>query len=410
LKTHLYSASARSEQTFAERLLQKAFPDKAFQTLPIEAFAEIAYSDELALKNETLQAFWKSYRIDGAPEQIAPSPLPRLYRASTKRRVLVSRKGVTLSFIGGNAEQKSDAKHHESVLEPESHKKIYGFISEKLNLSAYSTLARHLHFVIVRGSYREPSVIFNVDMMNGEIVRKLKLLAEQLKSLDEPVVSAYIFQDATRSSYTFEQKRPDVQVPFKRLYGAERLFLKILGKKFSYHPTAFSQINESILPVMLQTAEAMLMPHGKRLLDLYCGYGMFGLWLAAHYTEVVGIDAEGVSIQSAQENAAYFKTATLNFISRRITAESLKRSLPKAIADEVVLLDPPRQGTEKGVIECLAERKPKCVLHIFCGVDEIAREIKAWNRCGYRVIRALPIDMFAGTPNLETMVLLKPKS
>lgn len=408
MKTQLHSARDFSERPFAERLLQKAFPDKAFRTLPIEAFADLSYGDELALKNETLQAFWKSNRIDGAPEPIVPSPLPRFYRTSTKRRVLVSRRGVVLSFIGGNAEQKSDAKHHESVLEPESHKKIYAFISEKLNLPAYSTLARHLHFVVVRGSYREPSVIFNVDMMNGEIVRKLKLLAEPLKSLS--VVSAYIFQDATRSTYTFEQKRPDAQVPFKRLYGAERLFVKILGKKFSYHPTAFSQINESLLPAMLQTAEEMLMPHGKRLLDLYCGYGLFGLWLATHYTEVIGIDVEGVSIQSARENAPYFKSAAVSYLSRRITADSLRRSLPKAIAEEVVLLDPPRQGTEKGVIECLAERKPMRVLHIFCGVDEIAREVKAWNRCGYQVIRALPIDMFAGTPNLETLVLLKPKS
>ncbi|MFQ3599186.1 MAG: methyltransferase domain-containing protein, partial [Chloroherpetonaceae bacterium] len=304
-------------------------------------------------------------------------------------------------------EQKSDAKHHESVLEPESHKKIYAVVSEKLNLPAYSTLARHLHFVIVRGSYLEPSVIFNVDMMNGEIVRKLKLLAESLKSLQ--VVSAYVFQDATRSNYTFEQKRPEVQVPFKRLYGAERLFLKILDKKFSYHPTAFSQVNQSLLPAMLQSAEEMLAPHGKRLLDLYCGYGMFGLSLATHYAEVIGIDAEGVSIQSARENAPFFKHATLNFLSRRITVDALKRSLPKAIADEVVLLDPPRQGTEKGVIEYLAERKPVRVLHIFCGVDEIAREVKAWERCGYRVARVLPLDMFAGTPNLETMVLLKPK-
>ncbi|MFQ3609205.1 MAG: methyltransferase [Chloroherpetonaceae bacterium] len=400
-------ARTLSEQTFAERLLQKAFPDKTFQTLPIEAFADLAYSDELALKNETLQAYWKSNRLRGVPEPIMPSPLPRFYRTSTKRRVLVSRKGVTLSFIGGNAEQKSDAKHHESVLEPESHKKIYAVVSEKLNLPAYSTLARHLHFVIVRGSYLEPSVIFNVDMMNGEIVRKLKLLAESLKSLQ--VVSAYVFQDATRSNYTFEQKRPEVQVPFKRLYGAERLFLKILDKKFSYHPTAFSQVNQSLLPAMLQSAEEMLAPHGKRLLDLYCGYGMFGLSLATHYAEVIGIDAEGVSIQSARENAPFFKHATLNFLSRRITVDALKRSLPKAIADEVVLLDPPRQGTEKGVIEYLAERKPVRVLHIFCGVDEIAREVKAWEQCGYRVARVLPLDMFAGTPNLETMVLLKPK-
>ncbi len=409
MKTPSISDRTRTA-TFAERLLRKAFPDKTFQTLPIEAFADLDYHNELDLKNATLQAFWKSNRIDGKPEAILPSPLPRHYRTSTKRRVLVSRNGVRLSFIGGNAAQKSDAKHHESVLEPESHQKIYAFISEKLNVPAYSTLARHLNFVIVRGSYREPSVIFNVDMMNGEIVRKLKLLSEQLKALPESVVSAYIFQDATRSTYTFEQKRPEVQVPFKRLHGAERLFLKILDKKFSYHPTAFSQVNESLLPTMLQTAETMLTPHGSRLLDLYCGYGLFGLFLSAHYSEVIGLDAEGVSIQSARENAPYFKASKVMFVSRRITADALKRSLPPPSENEVVILDPPRQGTEQGVIQQIAMRKPVRVLHIFCGVDEIPKELKAWNQCGYRVERVLPLDMFAGTPNLETMVLLEPKS
>lgn len=411
MKSHSISARAQTAQpSFAERLLQKAFPDKAFQTLPIEAFADLAYDDELALKNETLQAFWKANRIDGAPEPIAPSPLPRFYRTTTKRRVLASRKGVTLSFIGGNARQKSDAKFHDSVLEPESHKAIYEFISGKLNLPAYLALARRLNFVIVRGSYDEPSVIFNVDMMNGEIARKLKLIAEQLQSLPQKVVSAYVYQDPTRSDYAFEQKRPETQTPFKRLFGAERLFLKILGKKFSYHPTAFSQINESLLPTMIQMAQEMLAPNGKRLLDLYCGYGLFGLSLAERCAEVIGIDAEGVSIQSARENAPYFKSSNLTFLSRRITADALKRSLPPPIAGEVVILDPPRRGTESGVIERLAERKPLRALHIFCGVDEIPREIKAWNRCGYKVERAAPLDMFAGTPNLETMILLKPKS
>lgn len=400
----------KEKQTFAERLLEKAFPDKAFRALPIEAFAEIDYQEELTIKNEALADFWKAHKVEGKPEPIIPSPKPRFYRASTKRRVVVSRKGASLSFIGGNADTKSNNKRHESVLEPESHKAIYQFISEKLNEPAYQKLARHLNFVVVRGSYDEPSVIFNIDLMNGELVRKLKLLSEHLQALPHNIVSAYIFQDATRSTYTFEQKRPDVQVPFKRLFGAERLFLKVLGKKFSYHPTAFSQINESMLPVMLQQAEQFLSSNGTRLLDLYCGYGLFGLFLSEKFEEVIGVDSGGASIDSAKENALYFKKAKLNFLARRITAESLARSLPPSVEGEAILLDPPRQGTERNVVETLAQRNPKRVLHIFCGVDEIPREIKAWNLNGYKIERVVPIDMFAGTANLEMMILLKPKA
>jgi tRNA/tmRNA/rRNA uracil-C5-methylase (TrmA/RlmC/RlmD family) len=98
------------------------------------------------------------------------------------------------------------------------------------------------------------------------------------------------------------------------------------------------------------------------------------------------------------------------FLSKRITADALKRSLPPPSENEVVILDPPRQGTEQGIIQQIALRKPVRVLHIFCGVDEIPKELKAWNQSGYRAERVLPLDMFAGTPNLETMVLLEPKS
>ena len=75
---------------------------------------------------------------------------------------------------------------------------------------------------------------------------------------------------------------------------------------------------------------------------------------------------------------------------------------------EVALLDPPRQGTGPRVAEALAGRRPERVVHICCGAEELPREIAAWSRTGYRLQRAVPLDLFAGTANLETMLLLTP--
>jgi tRNA/tmRNA/rRNA uracil-C5-methylase (TrmA/RlmC/RlmD family) len=48
------------------------------------------------------------------------------------------------------------------------------------------------------------------------------------------------------------------------------------------------------------------------------------------------------------------------------------------------------------------------VVHIFCGVSAIHDAVSSWKQCGYGVTRCLPLDMFAGTPNLETLLLLEP--
>ncbi|MFN3426369.1 MAG: methyltransferase [Candidatus Thermochlorobacter sp.] len=392
--------------SFAEQLLSKVYAPYTFRTLPTEPFASLNYAEELALKNEALAEFWTVHQLDHKPLSILPSPQSRHYRATTKRRVITQRRVTKLSVSSGYA-PKSAPETYSSILEPDTHQSLYQFLEAKLNTSAYRQLAEHLNFVIVRSSDEALSVIFNIDLLNAELTRKLKLLSEALQALPQKIVSAFVFQDTSRSRYSFEQKRPETHVPFKRLFGPEKLYLKILGKKYSYHPTAFSQVNVSMLPTMLQIAEKMLAPFASRLLDLYCGYGLFGLFLAEKYDEVLGYDAEGAAIQSAKENALHFKVKKrIGFYACRITGETLRRRLPAANPREHIILDPPRQGTQAGVSHILAMRQPERVLHIFCSVDEIPRELKAWKQHGYNPTHIQPLDMFAGTPNLEVMILL----
>src|SRR5690606_2496604 len=75
---------------------------------------------------------------------------------------------------------------------------------------------------------------------------------------------------------------------------------------------------------------------------------------------------------------------------------------------EIILLDPPRQGTAPGVIPLLAERRPRRVAYLFCDMNTMPLEINKWRKQGYMVAKAMPFDMFPGTNNLETMVVLIP--
>lgn len=377
----------------------------------VEPLAQLDYNNELEIKNRALAEFWNKRKLPGTPLPVTPSPLPRHYRSITKRKV--QRAGGSFYLIFG--EEKSvyeDDFFRPSLLEPEEHNTIYRFLIDNINRPSYKVLGNSLNYLIIRGNYKEFSVIFNVHTLNAEIVRRIKAISEQLKTLKVNVISAFIYLDPTRSEYYLENLRPDDRLNFRKLFGPDKIFLKTGGMKYSYHPTSFSQVNESMIPVMTGQAEKLLGEGNEntRLIDLYCGYGLFTLFLASRFREAIGVEAEGESVNSARENAGYHPNKNrVRFIAKRITGEVLEDILPlRSGLDEVFLLDPPRQGTDEGVIKIVAEREPKSVLHIFCGIEQIPGEIKQWNSAGYKVNRVVPLDMFPGTPNLEILILLKP--
>ena len=114
------------------------------------------------------------------------------------------------------------------------------------------------------------------------------------------------------------------------------------------------------------------------------------------------------SIASAREISKRMKTSNkMRFYSELINAKLVSDKFDHPAQAELMLLDPPRKGCEYGVIAELAKRQPKRVLQIFCGTDVVPKEIKEWHKHGYKAKFIQPTDMFAGTPNLETMVLFE---
>jgi tRNA/tmRNA/rRNA uracil-C5-methylase (TrmA/RlmC/RlmD family) len=334
------------------------------------------------------------------------SPKPRKYRTTSKRRVMFLKDTFHLTF---GSEIQSRRINEESELEPDEHSQIFDFLAETINRPPYKFLAKNLNFLIIRGNYNEFSVIFNVKLLNGDIVRKLKSISEGLEKLNKKIVSAFVYFDPSESDFYFESKVPKNTLQFKKLFGQPKITVSYEGHKYFFHPTSFSQVNESMVPKMLQIArENLLTGTYNRLIDLYCGYGLFSYYFGNDFPEIFGIDYEGDSIKSAIESLEHFKgKSKIKFYSFDINFTTLQKSLPKDLKNEILILDPPRQGTKPNVIQTLAERSPQNVLHIFCGIDEIKRETSQWIENGYSIKKIIPLDMFPGTGNIETMIFLE---
>lgn len=374
----------------------------------VEPLAHLDYEEELALKNEALRDFWEFHQLNGEPESILASPRPRRYRTTTRRRAYFAGGRLSLGFDQGAG--KGTTQFPLSMLEPEGHEKIYRFLLEKGGEPANSPVARNLNYLIVRGSYDTFSVVFNMVRLDGQIVRRLKMLGKQLEESGMSVVSAFVFHDPSRSDYYFEWEPPPVSVRLKKLFGPARFLLRFDREKYLLPPTSFSQVNESVVPHMLDRIEALLQPTGEeRLTDLFCGYGLFALALSPHCAEVYGVDANREAIAAATDSLRFHQPrGKVAFFDRRVTPSALARILPAGDGEELAILDPPRLGTDAELLAYVAWRRPRRIVHISCGIEGVPGAVAAWRENGYRVTRIAPLDMFPGTPNLETLQLLEP--
>jgi tRNA/tmRNA/rRNA uracil-C5-methylase (TrmA/RlmC/RlmD family) len=393
--------------------LQKKNKLSATEVNPAEALSSLEYDKEIKLKQAALEEFFRTNNIGGNLHEILRSPKSRYYRTTTKRKVIRTNSGFILSLLTNP--DKNSAAFSESLLEPSEHNEIYKFLLEVINKPANRPLGNTLNYIIIRGSYSEFSVIFNIALINAQIVNKLKKVSELMKKFSTKIFSSFIYVDPTKSNYYLESFRPDGVLDFKKLFGPDKLFVKFDGIKYSFHPTSFSQVNESLVPLMLGKAKQLLSDESgrvnKRLVDLYCGYGLFSIYLAGCFDEVRGVELEGNSIRSANENRLYSPDKNrIHFQAQRITGESLEMILDSySEKEEIFLLDPPRQGAGGEVIKVIAEHTPEKVLEVFCGIDEIPGEVKEWKKQGYQPSEIIPLDMFAGTPNLEVMILFNKK-
>jgi hypothetical protein len=371
-----------------------------------EPLADLLYPDELALKNAALESFWQHGSLPARPEPVVPAPIPRGYRATSKRRAAFVNNGLSLSLPGAEPIRRGVTP---SSLDPAEHLAIYKLLVERLGRPALIPLCRVLNHAIVRGAPGALALVLNVRELDARIVRAAKLLSADLQGAPLGVRAALLYLDPSGSDYYLEARQPSGTLAVKRMFGPDFLELDTGRGRLRFPPTVFSQVNAAMVPTLVDVVEALLAPlDGCNLLDLYCGYGLFSLTVGRRAARVVGMDSAGPAIAAAKGNAAYLRRAEkTRFVAGRVDGPSLARLTVSGGASELAILDPPRQGTAPDVVAALAARRPERVVHICCGTDEIPREIAAWSRAGYRLCRVVPLDLFAGTAGLETALLFE---
>ena len=190
------------------------------------------------------------------------------------------------------------------------------------------------------------------------------------------------------------------------LAGDRLLTDELCGLTYQLSPLSFFQVNPSQTERLYETALRMadLRPE-DRVADLYCGAGTISLLAARHAAHVTGIEVVPQAVNDAWENARRNGVSNVNFLCG--PAESLLPGLVRdGLRPDVVLLDPPRKGSEPAVLDAIASVSPRRIVYVSCDPATLARDLKHLCAAGYAPQQVQPVDMFAWTSHVESVVKL----
>jgi 23S rRNA (uracil1939-C5)-methyltransferase len=210
-------------------------------------------------------------------------------------------------------------------------------------------------------------------------------------------------QGLTGFSFIYSKKESPASTFDEIIYkwGREYLKEKILNLEIRYHYTSFFQNNielfEKALEIMKENSNEF-----NKVVDLYAGVGVIGLSLKDYSKEIWSVEIDKIATQYAKINAELndvknFKTLTL--ASEKIPRDVLENT-------DLLILDPPRTGLHKKLINLILEIKPKNIFYLSCNPITQARDF-SFLKQGYNVKKFYGFDFYSNTPHLESLLILE---
>ena len=190
------------------------------------------------------------------------------------------------------------------------------------------------------------------------------------------------------------------------LYGEGYMEDELCGKRFRISPQSFYQVNAKQCEVLYRTAiDAAHLTGAETLLDAYCGTGTIGLCASDGCKQLIGVELNADAIRDAKENARRNGVENARFLCDD-AGRFMQKLAKEGNAPDVVMMDPPRAGSDQKFLQSLLMLKPKRVVYVSCNPETLARDLRVLVDGGYRAEWATPVDMFPGTEHVETVVLL----
>ena len=177
--------------------------------------------------------------------------------------------------------------------------------------------------------------------------------------------------------------------------------------KYQISPMSFYQVNPVQTEKLYRTALDFADPGPEDVIwDLYCGIGTISLFLAQKAAKVCGVEIIPEAIADAKRNAALNGMAGVDFYVGKAEEVLPEKYAKEQIRADIIVVDPPRKGCDRALLDCIGQMQPKKVVYVSCDPATLARDLAILQEKGYKVTDVRCCDMFPHTVHVETCALL----
>ncbi|MBR5376506.1 MAG: class I SAM-dependent RNA methyltransferase, partial [Lachnospiraceae bacterium] len=193
------------------------------------------------------------------------------------------------------------------------------------------------------------------------------------------------------------------------LYGREWFFDEVCGLRFRITPFSFFQTNTKGAQILYSAVagyvrEALGGGSGRAgtVFDLYCGTGTITQILSGYAEKAVGVEIVEEAVTAARENALLNGIGNTEFIAGDVlkVLEGLEQK------PDLIIMDPPREGATPKALAKILDYGVKNIIYVSCKPTSLMRDLALFTEAGYRIQKAVPVDMFPRTGNCEVVVML----
>lgn len=237
-------------------------------------------------------------------------------------------------------------------------------------------------------------------VVNGRTIPKPEILWQNLQAIDG-VVGLCLNVNTEKTNVILGRET----IP---LFGSVTITDYIGDVCFEISPTAFYQVNPVQMKALYDAALSYAELTGNEVVwDLYCGIGTISLFLAKHAKRVIGVEIVPDAVTNAKANAE-----RNNLLNAEFHCGAAEEVVPRLIAEDpsvkpdVVVVDPPRKGCEKSLLETILTMEPERIVYVSCDPATLARDLRVLADGGYLVERVQPVDQFPGSVHVENCCLL----
>jgi len=200
-----------------------------------------------------------------------------------------------------------------------------------------------------------------------------------------------------------------VSVTYKHPSGETRAYhgstvsiVQVGGEPFVLPAGSFFQTNLALVPLLVERiASLTTLTPDDTAADIYCGAGLFTMFLARRAGRVIGIEVDPAATAAAQETTRLWGLTNITFHAS--AAEKAMHVLPDLA---LALVDPPRSGLDDRVINAIVAKRPRQFVYVSCNPVTLADDLAKFIAGGYHVRWLELFDFFPQTSHVETLVVL----